>query len=154
MIRTATTSDIAGLCALEIELFGSIAWSRTQVTDEVQRARVRLTEDDHGITGYVVTMLGGDVTDLLRIGVRPDHQRRRLAGILLTSAIESADGVRMMLEVSDSNVAALSLYRGHGFEVIDRRRGYYRDGADALVMSRPLAQRRLPPSDTMEECNP
>lgn len=138
MIRAATTGDVAGVAELEIELFGPTAWSPTQVTDEVQRDRVRLAEDDHGITGYVVTMLGGDVTDLLRIGVRPDHQRRRLAGILLTDAIESADGVRMMLEVRDSNVAALALYRGHGFEVIDRRRGYYRDGADALVMSRPL----------------
>lgn len=138
MIRAATTLDIADLAALESILFGTTAWSPAQVTDEVGRGRVRVAEDDQGITGYVMTMLGPDVTDLLRIGVRPDHQRRRLAGILLTGAIETATGERMMLEVSDSNVAAVALYRGHGFQVIDRRRGYYRDGADALVMSRSL----------------
>lgn len=138
MIRRATTDDVAGLAALEGDLFGETAWSTVQVAEEVTRGRVHLAEDGQGITGYVVTMALGDVTDLLRIGVRPDHQRRRLAGILLTGALASASGDRMMLEVSDTNLAALALYRGHGFEVIDRRRGYYRDGTDALVMSREL----------------
>lgn len=138
MIRAATSDDVAGLAALEQELFGTTAWSVGQVAEEVAGGRVRVAEDDRGITAYVVTMLLGEVTDLLRIGVRPDHQRRRLAGILLTAAIEDAGGERMMLEVSAANLAARALYRGHGFDVIDRRRGYYRDGEDALVMSRGL----------------
>ena len=136
MIRSATGSDVAALAALEADLFGADAWSEALLAEEVARGRVRVAEDERGPTAYVVTATAGDVTDLLRIGVRRDHQRRGLAGILLTGAVEEAAGTRMMLEVSEANAAAVALYRGHGFEVLDRRRGYYRDGSDALVMSR------------------
>lgn len=138
MIRAATAADVADLVGLEVALFGVMAWSQAQISDEVSKGRVQVAEDEHGVTAYVITLMGGDVSDLLRIGVRTDHQRKRLAGILLTGAIEQAAGDRMMLEVSEANVPALALYRGHGFEVIDRRRSYYRDGSDALIMSRPL----------------
>lgn len=139
MIRPATGDDLADLAALEVELFGVTAWSTTQVAEEIARGRVRVSDDERAVTAYVVTSTAGEVTDLLRIGVRPDHQRRGLAGILLTDALEQAEGERMLLEVGDHNEPAIALYRGHGFTVIDRRRGYYRDGSDALVMSRSLA---------------
>lgn len=138
MIRDATAADVAALARLEADLFGADAWSEATVAGEVGRGRVRLAEDERGPTAYVVTATAGDVTDLLRIGVRRDHQRRGLAGILVTGAVAEAPGERVMLEVSEANTAAVALYRGHGFEVLDRRRGYYRDGSDALVMSRDL----------------
>ena len=58
------------------------------------------------------------------------HQRR--------SYWELPEAERMMLEVSEANTAATALYLGHGFAVIDRRRRYYPDGTDALIMERPL----------------
>lgn len=139
MIRPATEEDLTGLAALEEALFGLTAWSRVQVAEEIARGRVRVADGERGVTAYVVTSTAGEVTDLLRIAVRPDHQGRGLAGILLTDALERAEGERMLLEVGDRNEPAIALYRGHGFAVIDRRRGYYRDGSDALVMSRSLA---------------
>jgi ribosomal-protein-alanine N-acetyltransferase len=45
----------------------------------------------------------------------------------------------MLLEVSAANQAALALYEAAGFEEIDRRRRYYRDGTDAVVMRLRLA---------------
>ena len=38
--------------------------------------------------------------------------------------------------MSADNDAALAFYAGEGFVEIDRRRGYYRDGSDAVVMER------------------
>jgi ribosomal-protein-alanine N-acetyltransferase len=139
VIRAATARDVDGLAALEATLFAASAWSHRAIEEEVTRGRVEVVDDGHGVTAYVVVALSGEVTDLLRIGVRPDHQRRGLAGIMLTGVLERAEGERVMLEVSDANAAALALYRGHGFEVLDRRRGYYPDGSDALVMSRSLS---------------
>lgn len=137
MIRAATSEDLPALAALEVELFGVGAWSERSMAQEVQAARVLLHDDDQGeVSAYVVTSVAGDVADLRRIGVRPDHQRRGLAGILLAAALEAVDVDRMMLEVSDRNDAALALYHGHGFQVLDRRRRYYPDGSDALVMTR------------------
>ena len=42
--------------------------------------------------------------------------------------------VPWLLEVAATNDAALRLYAAEGFTEIDRRRRYYRDGADAVVM--------------------
>jgi ribosomal-protein-alanine N-acetyltransferase len=39
-----------------------------------------------------------------------------------------------MLEVAAGNESALELYGGFGFAEISRRRGYYADGEDAVIM--------------------
>lgn len=141
MIRTATAEDAPALESLEVELFGAGAWGGADLLGgEAGPARwVRVvTDQDDAVTAYVVTTGPADAVDLLRIGVRPDHQRQGLAGILLTAALDAAreelGAERMLLEVSDANVPAVRLYHGHGFEVIDRRRRYYPDGSDALIM--------------------
>jgi ribosomal-protein-alanine N-acetyltransferase len=40
--------------------------------------------------------------------------------------------------VRPSNQAALELYRAQGFRPLGRRRGYYQDGEDALILGRDL----------------
>jgi ribosomal-protein-alanine N-acetyltransferase len=45
----------------------------------------------------------------------------------------------MFLEVAVGNVAALGLYRKHGFSQVGRRPRYYANGSDALVMRAELA---------------
>lgn len=42
------------------------------------------------------------------------------------------------LEVRRDNEPAIELYKRMGFERVGRRRGYYRDGTDALILSLPL----------------
>jgi [ribosomal protein S18]-alanine N-acetyltransferase len=144
VIRPGTPQDKADLGALEVELFGTGAWSPDDLLGVTGADRwIRVATDQAGhLAGYVVTTLAGDVVDLLRIGVRTDHQGRGLGGILLAAALDAAaelpQAERMMLEVSEANAAAAALYLGHGFAVIDRRRHYYPDGTDALVMERPL----------------
>ena len=49
-----------------------------------------------------------------------------------------APGGRILLEVSATNDAALAFYASAGFVEIDRRRRYYRDGTDALVLQAPV----------------
>ncbi|WP_431272740.1 hypothetical protein [Dankookia sp. P2] len=44
----------------------------------------------------------------------------------------------MFLEVAAGNAAARGLYQGLGFAEVSRRRRYYPDGSDALVMRRDL----------------
>ena len=49
----------------------------------------------------------------------------------------------MMLEVSAANEAALAFYLRRGFARISTRPRYYRDGSDALVLSRDLSSGRM-----------
>jgi ribosomal-protein-alanine N-acetyltransferase len=60
---------------------------------------------------------------------------------LLSRAFESAAtlGARaMFLEVSVTNIAAQALYTRAGFEQAGRRREYYSDRSDAMVLRRDL----------------
>jgi ribosomal-protein-alanine N-acetyltransferase len=52
----------------------------------------------------------------------------------MTTALERCAGRTVLLEVALSNESARGLYAGFGFEEISRRRGYYGDGEDAVIM--------------------
>lgn len=138
-IRAATGADVAGLVALEVELFGVDAWSELTVTTSVARGTVLVAEDGE-LLGYVVLAGAGDVADLERIGVRPGHRRAGLASALLDAALRDAGQDRVLLEVRADNASALAFYARAGFAEIARRRRYYRDGADAIVLE--LARRQ------------
>jgi len=142
-LRPATAADIPVIAALEQVLFGADAWSAASVTSDLDTPgrRVAVAQDGSVVVGYAVTMLGGDLVDLQRIGVDPDRQGHGIARTLLTQVLDAArlDGAEaMLLEVSTQNHAALRLYTRAGFTEIDRRSGYYRDGTDAVVMRCPV----------------
>lgn len=133
-IRQATAADVPAVAALDRMLFAGDAWSEGQVADELLGEHRRAWVVGDPVVGYVVTRTVDDVTDLQRIAVHPDHRRRGLARALLGTA--AAHGHRMLLEVSADNAGAVGFYTTEGFVEIGRRRRYYRDGSDALVMQR------------------
>lgn len=140
MIRLATATDLTALVALEVELFGPDAWDHDAVRAELDgpgRRFVVAGADE--VSGYAVSRAIGDVVDLQRIAVSPLWQRAGVATALLDDLVaHPGDADRMMLEVSAANDSAIAFYRHRGFTQIDTRRRYYRDGSDALVMTRPL----------------
>ncbi|HET6627506.1 MAG TPA: GNAT family N-acetyltransferase [Nocardioidaceae bacterium] len=143
IVRPATGADAVAVAALEHTLFGADAWSRASVVAELtaadRTALVAVAGED--LVGYAVTMRAGDLVDLQRIGVDAECRRRGVAHALLTAITgrAAADGaLRMLLEVGARNTGALAFYAAEGFVEIDRRRRYYRDGSDALVLHRAL----------------
>lgn len=89
---------------------------------------------------YAVLLLVLDEAHLLNITVAPARQGRGVGaaalGFLLDQARQNGAS-QFFLEVRESNLQALSLYRSRGFKAIGRRKGYY-PGApvreDAIVM--------------------
>ncbi len=139
--RRATEHDVEAVAALDRALFADDGWSDDQVRQELVGDHRQAWVEGDPLQGYVVTMLVGDVADLQRIAVHPDHRRNGLARALLAEAVASAregGADRMLLEVSAANSAALAFYASTGFAEISRRRRYYRDGTDAVVMQRRL----------------
>ena len=146
-LRAATAEDVAAVHALEAEIFGVDAWSLGSVHEELTGPRrVAVVACDPAVVGYAVILASGDVVDLQRIAVAADHRRRGLARRLLARVVKEAEEAgaaeadRMLLEVSASNAAALRFYAAEGFVEVHRRRRYYRDGTDALVLERVLAR--------------
>lgn len=80
-----------------------------------------------------------DEAHITVLAVDPRYQRRGLGKWLLVNLLEDACHrtlTRATLEVRPSNSLALALYESLGFEALGRRRRYYADGEDALVLWR------------------
>lgn len=81
-----------------------------------------------------------DEAHLTLLMVHPDYQGQGLGQLLLCALLRNAVQCqleRATLEVSPSNLAALSLYQKFGFKLAGRRKKYYQTtGEDALILWR------------------
>lgn len=79
-----------------------------------------------------------DEAHISTIAVHPSWRGHKLGDLLLWSMVRRAmqDDARMVtLEVRVSNEVAQKLYHKYNFEIMGRRKGYYRDnGEDAYMM--------------------
>jgi ribosomal-protein-alanine N-acetyltransferase len=87
--------------------------------------------------GYFVQMAVVEEMHLLNMTVKSTAQRQGLGRFLLSKAIQQAKLMKMrsmLLEVRASNQPALKLYAAFGFTLIGRRKNYYQQREDALVL--------------------
>jgi ribosomal-protein-alanine N-acetyltransferase len=95
--------------------------------------------------GFVLYRLAYDEAEIMSVAVVHNYRRRGIARILLEETLRHLyrEGARTIhLEVEETNVAAMELYRRMEFRESGRRPGYYAQGrarpGAALVMARHL----------------
>jgi ribosomal protein S18 acetylase RimI-like enzyme len=74
----------------------------------------------------------------MKVGVSEQFQRQGIARKLFNGLIEHLKkrGInKIMLEVDNQNIAAITLYQSLGFKKISTRIKYYKNGNDALIYS-------------------
>ena len=99
--------------------------------------------DPHG--GMVLGRVAADEAEILTLAVAPPARRQGRGRALLEAAfaeMAARAAAKVFLEVSTANTGARALYAAVGFTEVGRRRRYYHDGADALLMRRDLALSR------------
>jgi len=82
-----------------------------------------------------------DQLQITSIAVHPKHQRKGLGKILLEELIIRSKSFRtnqIHLEVKSTNVAAKALYKSMDFKIIGNRAHLYKDGSDALLLTKDL----------------
>ncbi len=133
--------DIDAVVAIESRIY-PFPWTQGNFSDSLNAGySAWLMREGGTLTGYALMMLVADEVQLLNIGVVPERQGRGLGAELLDHLCLVArrhGATRMFLEVRPSNLAALALYRRHGFAEVGVRRGYYPAQVgreDALVLA-------------------
>ncbi|MDT8897368.1 ribosomal protein S18-alanine N-acetyltransferase [Thermanaerothrix sp. 4228-RoL] len=145
-IRRMRVEDIPHVHEIDVASF-TLPWPESSYRFEIEanpsaHLWVAEKENDQGqfeIVGMIVVWLIIDEAHIATFAVHPAHRRLGIGQRLLAQALlemHRMGAQRYTLEVRRSNLAAQSLYRKFGFEVISVRPGYYRDNhEDALIMN-------------------
>lgn len=140
-----TPEDLADLHARAFS--DSRGWSADEFRDLLDSPHCFLVTIAHGFA--LGRAIAGE-SELLTIGIDPDHRRRGLGADCLTAyeiAARDRGADTSFLEVADDNTPAKALYLQAGYRETGRRRGYYarKSGAavDALMMTKELTSRKL-----------
>lgn len=127
------------IAALEKRFF-SAPWDEKSVQSELSNdlSYWLVAMDGDIVTGYVGSQTVLGESDMMNLAVHPDYQRQGIGEALVLALMEGlkAQGSHCLtLEVRASNDPAKHLYEKLGFQVVGRRRNYYRsprEDADIL----------------------
>ena len=134
-VQTVGPAYAAVLAAIHAAAFPDEAWGAAAFQTQLEMHGVVALLDKRG--GLLLLRVTVDEAEILTIGVLPVLRRRGIAtGLLQTGILKAAalGATSLFLEVDTSNRAAQALYAAAGFREVGRRKRYYANGADALVL--------------------
>ncbi len=142
IISKIKAQDLAQIILIENASF-STPWKESYFLAELSlenskslKASIN-TANGEKILGYIILRNFVNEIHILNLAVHPEYKRSGIASSLLEYTITKlCNNLVIILEVRVSNLAAQKLYRKFAFFELQRRKGYYPDGEDAIVMAK------------------
>lgn len=126
-------------------------WSAAEFADLIDQSPVfgfaaRQVGQKHQLAGFVLARLAAGEAEILTVAVARANRREGLGRELMEAVLRELHAERashLLLEVDETNVSAIGLYRKLGFAQVGKRPGYYAGAkgapaTGALVMRRDL----------------
>jgi [ribosomal protein S18]-alanine N-acetyltransferase len=139
IIRVATEADLPALTKLEA-LCNPSPWSYKQLADALTlSAPISIIEKQHTVIAMLVWQALIDQAEIHLLNTHPLHRRQGYAKKLLNHLYLSAQQQnmqRILLEVRAGNDIAQQLYLQNGFTNCGKRKNYYSNGEDAVLMEK------------------
>lgn len=95
--------------------------------------------EDEIVCGFAGLWFNIDEAHIMNIAVRKDFRKNGIGSELLNFLIDEAKSKKKMcitLEVRDDNIPAIELYKKFNFEILGRRKKYYNNVNDAIIMTK------------------
>ena len=147
-IRRMKEEDLAAVLSIEALCFSN-PWSDSTFHGEIQNTSVSfpmvvVRRPGDEVVGYIIFWQIRDDVQVNNVAVHPDCRGLGLGEAMMRYAIakvRDAGATFMTLEVRQSNLPAMTLYRKLGFEIMGTRKNYYtKPDEDACVMALVLDQ--------------
>jgi ribosomal-protein-alanine N-acetyltransferase len=141
-ISEARQRDAAAIASLHAASFQR-GWGE----DEFHRLLIDRAVVAHRATigrtmvGFILSRMAAGEAEILSVAIAPAWRGRGFARPLLDLHLRRLAGLgvrAVFLEVDENNEPACRLYRNAGFSEVGVRKGYYQEGAAALVLRRDL----------------
>lgn len=143
IIRGMFHTDLDQIVHIEKECF-SLPWPKESFEKELlnELAYYQCAEENGKIAGYMGMWKIIDECHITNIAVLPEYRNKGIGGMLIRKMIEickCSEITAMTLEVRESNVPAIKLYKKFGFITEGKRPKYYvKPVEDALIMWRKI----------------
>jgi [ribosomal protein S18]-alanine N-acetyltransferase len=147
-IRPMTPADIDAVMTIAADLPGAPHWPRSSYEaifapgSSPQHIAIVAHTSALDIVGFAIASVLPPQAELESIAVPSHFQRQGLAGRLFTAlqaSLRAHNCSQILLEVRQSNHAALALYRALGFSQTALRPAYYSNPVeDAILMARSI----------------
>lgn len=139
IIRRAKIEDVEEIFSIRNSTDGRI--EKSSILDEIINPNylVLVAEENGEIAGFLSVIKNYDCADVMMIATGLSYRRKGVATKLLSEAIGMLKNLgvnRLLLEVNETNIGAIELYKKRGFKQISIRKKYYKGQFDALIMER------------------
>ncbi|MBR7059862.1 MAG: ribosomal protein S18-alanine N-acetyltransferase [Neisseriaceae bacterium] len=123
-IRLATQSDLQDVIMLNNN-HNPHPWAEHHFHN-LNQQEIWLAEQNHQIIAFAIWQIVLDEAELHLILTHQECRHQQAASLLLTQFINFYQNIkRIILEVRQSNIPAINLYKKHGFIEIAQRKHYY-----------------------------
>lgn len=139
MIRKMTSDDVISVHNLETECFDR-PWSLQSIEKEVENnnSLFCVCEEEGKVVGYAGMYYVCGEGDITNVAITKEYRGRGLGRELLTEMFKMAniDNIfEFTLEVRETNLAAMNLYKRLGFKVEGVRKNFYENPVeDGIIM--------------------
>ncbi len=142
-LRRATLFDMRALHRLEGMIFPLDAYPYFDLTLMFiwpSVINLKIAAPDGSMAGFASCTRGlsRERGWIITLGIAPAHQQRGLGAYLLDVCEKRLKRPVVLLTVREGNTPAVRLYQRAGYQTIERKWGYYRDGETGLVMEKKI----------------
>lgn len=145
-IRPLTRKHLKEILKLNLRCFKAgenyTKYTFSYLLNEPNCLSYRIVTPSEQIVGFIFIMTHENATGhITTVGIAPEHRRRGLAARLLRhaeAALKKRHINTVLLEVRASNFTAQNLYRQLDYTIVQRLKGYYKNGEDGFLMVKSL----------------
>ncbi len=139
-VKKLNKEDIPQVILLEEQFLGETL-GQEMFENEINNESICFltAKDNQKVLGYIGAYVIAGELEILNFVVDESYQRTGIGTLLLKSLLNRyPNATSVVLEVREQNEKGINFYKKNNFNVISKRKHYYKNGDDALVMMKEI----------------
>ena len=138
-IKEMAQEDLAQVSEIESQIF-SLPWSEKAFEESLKNTNTLyiVAKEKEEVLGYIGMYISFQEGNITTVAVNPNYRRKKIGQNLIREILERAKQIGVtdvILEVRETNAAAICLYEKMGFEEAGIRKNFYEKPLEnAIIM--------------------